>query len=626
MFKKIVSHLPFSPTLVSELGFYAKRLSKEEATRRLGLVLTAIALVVQSFVVFSPPESANAANPSDLVHGGVHTKAQLIAAWDNNTQGFRELLQHAGLSRSSVVNAREGEINTRTKGKDNGWLSWGRVSRGGSAYNETVMKVGEQTIYVRSLAALDSARNRSGGGSYYPSFLMTNSSGDTVAVIKGCANIAMKKRPTSDRNIKVCNLSDRKTITIRESEFNSSRHSKSLADCEDKPIQVCDLNSRTVITINERSFDSSKHSKNLDDCKPRPIQVCELANKKGITIDERDFDAKKHSKNLEDCKEKSVPVASCSSLTLKKLSRTEFELHSSANVANGAKINSYTYVVKDSKGKEVFRRTVNSTSTTNSTKLKLANDGTYSASVTVSTSLGNKTSTACQTQISVKPIERCPLNPELPINDPNCQPCPGDPTLWVKDENCVAKIIRQKAAKNLTTDAPAQNNPAKASERIEFNLTAKNEGKDEATFEFEDDLSDVLEYSSIYDRGGGTLNEETKVLSWGKVTLKPGEEQKRTYVIQMASSISTMSRGTSDPSSYDCKMVNVFGNTIEIEVDCPAPKVIENIVPELPKTGPGENMIAGGVVAAIVTFLYLRSRQLNKEVRLIRREVTAGTI
>ncbi len=58
MFRKLVSNLAFSPALVGQLGFYAKRLRKEEATRRAGLVFVALALVVQSFSVFSPPESA----------------------------------------------------------------------------------------------------------------------------------------------------------------------------------------------------------------------------------------------------------------------------------------------------------------------------------------------------------------------------------------------------------------------------------------------------------------------------------------------------------------------------------------------------------------------------------------
>ena len=52
MFRKLVSNIAFSPALVSQLGFYAKRLRKEETTRRIGLIFTVLALVVQSFEVF----------------------------------------------------------------------------------------------------------------------------------------------------------------------------------------------------------------------------------------------------------------------------------------------------------------------------------------------------------------------------------------------------------------------------------------------------------------------------------------------------------------------------------------------------------------------------------------------
>lgn len=42
-----------------------------------------------------------------------------------------------------------------------------------------------------------------------------------------------------------------------------------------KDIQVCDLATRQVITIKEDQFDESKHSKNLEDCKPKPQPVAE---------------------------------------------------------------------------------------------------------------------------------------------------------------------------------------------------------------------------------------------------------------------------------------------------------------------------------------------------------------
>ncbi|QWQ31550.1 hypothetical protein KOY49_00760 [Candidatus Minimicrobia vallesae] len=81
MFKKIISRLPYSPSMIHSLGFYAKRLRKEEATRKIGLILTALALiVVQSFTVFSPPESANAADSSDLIYGGISSGSALVGS------------------------------------------------------------------------------------------------------------------------------------------------------------------------------------------------------------------------------------------------------------------------------------------------------------------------------------------------------------------------------------------------------------------------------------------------------------------------------------------------------------------------------------------------------------------
>lgn len=593
MFKKIVSNLPFSPSLMNELGFYAKRLRQEEVTRKLGLILTAVALVIQSFVVFSPPESTNAASSSDLIYGGIYSKSQLMSAWDNNTQGYRELLQHIGVTRENLANTYEGEINTRTNGKDNGWLSWGRISRGGSQWNETAMNVGNQTIYVVSLAAFDTGSNRNGGGSYYPSFIGTNSKGEQFIISKACANIAMKTRPKTDKKIKVCNVSTREIITIKESEFKKSNHSKSLSDCDAKPIEVCDLAGQKMITIDERDFDSRKHSKNPADCQPKP-----------------------------------TPVATCSSLVVSKLSRTEVEFKASANTANGASIKSYTYIIKNQDGKEVLRKTVASVATSDSLKHTIEKDGAYTVEVVVGTSLGDKTAQACQGGFVIEPIARCPLNPALPINDPNCQSCPGDPTLWVKDDQCAAKIVRTKKARNLTTNQDATTDLARASDRIEYTITVKNESNDTAEYDnVTDNIKDVLEYASLYDRGGGALDEQTKDLSWGKISLAPGEQQERSYVVQVASIISPRSQGASDPTSYDCRMVNTFGTTLEVQIDCPAPKIIEQVVvAELPRTGPTANLLIGGSVLAIVAFLYFRSRQLNQEVRLVRREMTAGTL
>jgi hypothetical protein len=91
MFRKLVSNLAFSPALVGQIGFYAKRLRKEEATRRIGLIFTVLALVVQSFAVFSPPEAANASSPSNFIPGGVKTLNDYLKNYDQNTNNIKDL-------------------------------------------------------------------------------------------------------------------------------------------------------------------------------------------------------------------------------------------------------------------------------------------------------------------------------------------------------------------------------------------------------------------------------------------------------------------------------------------------------------------------------------------------------
>lgn len=564
MFKKLVSHLPFSPSLIGELGFYAKRLRKEEATRRIGLILTAFALVVQLFISFAPPESANAANANDILYGGVKNKSQILAAWDNNTQGFRDIMTYAGITRDNLAQGKEGrsvEIHSRNGGRDAGWRSWGRLPRFGAQRGEVAHRIGDMTVYSRPLSNSDTGRNVKGTGSWYPALMGTNSLGQPFAIIKGCGNLAMKEDPKpkpQPKNMTVCRLADKKyPVTIREDQFNTALHSK-----------------------------------NPEDCKPKP-----------------------------------KPLAQCTSLVVKPAnSRTAVEVTVDASVAGGAAVNGYTVIFTNNKGKEVARKSVKTTALSTTFTHNLTDAGTYTVEAIAETSLGAKKSDGCKTTVAIKEIERCPLNPALPINHPDCQPCLGDPTLWAKDARCTAQIIRRKSVKNLTSGKDATTEKAKASERIEYTITAKNEGKDEASVQMSDDLSDVLEYASLYDRGGATLDERTKTLVWPKITLKPGQQQTRTYVVQVSSKLSPLPQGASERSSGDCRMTNTFGTSTDVHVDCPPVKVVESVVTQLPKTGPGETMIIAGIVTGIVTFLYFRSRQLGKEVRLIRREMTAGTL
>ena len=192
----------------------------------------------------------------------------------------------------------------------------------------------------------------------------------------------------------------------------------------------------------------------------------------------------------------------------------------------------------------------------------------------------------------------------------------------------VEKIVQSKTAINVTQGSvSATTVTARASDQITYTITAENTGTATSVVKLVENLEDVLEYSSIVDDGGGTYSATTKTLTWPDITLAPGEKQSRTFLVKMLETIPATAQGASDPSSYNCIMTNVFGNDVTIDVDCAdTPKVIEQVVNELPTTGPTENMIFAGIVLSIATYFYARTRQVNKEVRLIRRHLNAGTI
>ena len=122
MFRKLVSNLAFSPALVGQLGFYAKRLRKEESVRRLGLIFTAFALVVQFFAVFQAPEPATAADATDMVYGGVWSKQALLSTYDSNVNNIRDLYDTVGISRSDIDQAGN---NLEYHRSNEGLYSWG---------------------------------------------------------------------------------------------------------------------------------------------------------------------------------------------------------------------------------------------------------------------------------------------------------------------------------------------------------------------------------------------------------------------------------------------------------------------------------------------------------------------
>lgn len=522
MFRKLVSNLAFSSALVGQLGFYAKRLRQEEATRRMGLIFVALALVVQSFAVFSPPESANAANADNVIYSGIRDKKDLLAIYDRNTDSagrtnIRQIYAQFGITRDDITKMQLGSYNT---GDFNGKIKSVGRSDWGVSYRYPVKVEGTNTtVYT---------------GGYI------NTQGKSW------------KMPA---------------------------------------------------LIGKRSVDGAWFAITLD-C-GNPVYVVPPPVKK--------------------------PAAACSALTITPLNRSTIRLTAKASKVDGATIAGYIYQIRTANGAAVRSQQVPTTSTSSSLEHTFASDGAYIADVSVTTSVGNKTGPNCVKSLTISPEPRCIVNPELVESDPECKPCVSDEKLWYKDKDCVATFVLSKTVRNLTQSLDdANNTTAKAGDQLQYTLRVKNTGKDVGMYTMSDTVADILEYATIVNLGDGTLSAQSvatpAVASWPAFPVKVGETVEKVIVVKINNSIPSMAMNMSNPQSYNCRVTNTFGNTLNVRIDCPPEKVVEQAITELPHTGAGENVLLSAIVVAIAVYFYARSRQMATEVRLIRRSVNAGTI
>ena len=441
MFKKIVSNLPFSPALIGQLGFYAKRLRKEEATRRLALVFVVLTLIVQSIAILQPTESANASSQNDMVNGGITSINDYLSTYDNNTKNVKDVMDYVGITREEIAKATYTEIKVGSR------LSWGFMphfsyDQGERQYNITSSDGQRSTIaYSRPLSLW--------GDYYVKGWHGYSQKIGWFGIMRACGNLVTDTVPTA----------------------------------------------------------------------PAPTPAPTLAP---------------------------APAPE-----------------------------------------------------------------------------PEPTPTPAPTP---EP-EKCAVNPALLASDENCKSCPGNETIWASDPSCKPNIVKSKLAINTSQGyVDASTVTAQSGDRISYTITVENTGLDADTLTMEDNLADVLEYSTLVDNGGGAFNETTKILSWPQITLKAGSKQTRTFTIKVLDIIPATAQGQSDQTSFDCLATNTFGNSTSFKIACPVEKTVEKVVTELPTTGPTGNIIFACIALVIAVYFFCRTRQLEKEVRIIRNNTNTGII
>ncbi len=180
--------------------------------------------------------------------------------------------------------------------------------------------------------------------------------------------------------------------------------------------------------------------------------------------------------------------------------------------------------------------------------------------------------------------------------------------VWGYDEVChtTEGVEKSKSAVFLNRNGsdgkplPADGkNVAKAGDVIQYTLNTKNLGsKKLAGYVITEDVKDILEYADVTDNGGGTLADG--VLTW-KADIEPNKTDVRKFTVKVKSPIPNYAPKTSSPGSYDWKMTNVYGNTVEVPVEKPITQTIINV---LPQTGALGFLMIPLVLATLLLLAY----------------------
>lgn len=585
MINRLLSNLPFNPSLIEDVSFYAKRLRQEESIRRTGIILVSLSMFVQIFAAMVPAEKSFAASSNDVIRGGVNTLPQLKEKCENSNKndainklnrGAADLYARFGLSCAKLVpescakhdNKRvcNVDFNFQEMGK-NGVKTVGREPVGGAScnlgpYGEHKVSFCERTAatWSGSAAAYDFGVRKDAYNSYYH-----------VWILKDCGNIAYVAVSSQDKL-------EADPIPNRGGEEQQQA----------RPEVAC-----SRLTADRTSGKKSvavrftaEYSANLPN----------LVN--GISFDFGDGNRYRH---------------------------------------NGTVID-YTYTNNSLATREYIASvTINST----------IGDFTGSQcriSITVLPELCENNPTIkpddpacgiCPYDNNLAPNDPrckppvCENDPTLTPDDPRCK-CPSDPSISAIDVNC-GTIGKLKKVENITQKLNNDQSIAtkvKAGDVLEYTLISTNTNyvvaKDSVLVE--DSIGDILDYMNLDEEflktQGGTFDKETKTVSWTNQTIPANGQISKAFRVVAKNPFPSTNQPNATAPDYDCKIENGYGNEIVLGIECPTLKTIES----LPNTGPGTTVGIAVVVTIISGYFFARSRLLAKELDIVKKEYATSTL
>lgn len=629
MFRKLLSNLPFNPSLIGKVTFYTKRLRKESAVRRMGVFFIVASLGIQIFAVLAPAQPSLASSANDI-HSGFTSQTDMVNTCRNNFE-FATILRHFGVSCDAVSQGYVGSVSSRDYGGQ--LFSLGRIAYGKTG--ETPVDIaGAGRYYMRYLWSWDGA-----SPSYYQALKGTRADGTPFMILFSCGNIVIVGPPPTQPAPKVISCSNLFMNVPQSSRVALNSKVKVWGQASGAnlpPGELVDMNYDFVTDKGQPlGTAQARGIPFVGGFATDPVQREFTASQPGhfffrvfIKYDGGAKDGIASFACLKDVYVDTPPPQpekqiACTTLISSFSDGQRIVTGTSVNVRGQASgrnlapveyadmyydyINETGQVQGSQKALGVPFKDGSAQDTT-PRSFKLEKPGTYTFRLLVKYDSSSKTASGSQTGNCLKKV----------VVQPPCEES--------KKNDVTECIILNKRASNLTQNIPDANNTlAHAGDIILYTLSATNTSKTTTLkgFVFSEDLNDVLEYADITDLHGGIMGDHN-VIHWAPVDIKPGQKVEKQITVRVKNPIPQTPVSGSNPASFDMLMTNVYGDTVNIKLPPSTSKRTEMTTTTLPNTGPGETIALGFAVVLVAGYFFARNRLMVKELGLVRSDYSVS--
>ncbi len=660
MFRKLVSNLPFYPTLIPQVVLYLQQLKNERKLRNFGIVLIIMVFGLQFFLYAYPSQNSLNSHVGDIVYGA-STKEDILNAYSQNRDqagrtDIKAIFDYYGIGQSQIETTDNVYIDNSSENK---YISTSRVTSqfpdnflyipgalSGGIYEhpfETWSKEESPRDYP-ALTGISSFGFRywillNGGGNIIYEvgakkanleILKTRDSGGLQVSPGQEITYSIYFRNSGAINAESVVISDLLPKSLSYEDYTSSidlvltnngqniswqiDNENSTLPPSDKwysiklkvKVGTFDENSSTI--CNSASLSSagtpivSTPIQNKDTCSKNINPTCPGT---GLPIPNGELNEcviTCPDGSLSDfSKNCTTPQLVCSGLNntfSQAWNKREYEIKTVSQPK--ATIKNINYYIND---KKIDIGPFVKSSTVQNFNYTFPSPGTYKVKAEIiADNSGVQQSKNCEiTEI----IEKLPLTSTVLTTD--------------KEVSNVTKGISN-----------ADNTKASPGDVLNYKIKISNNGNETVTTElngeYADNIADIMEYADLTDKGTANYSKLTKTLSWEKESIKPGETIEKTFSVTVLKKLPITPASSPNPLSNDFRISNEYGRAVVVDLDKPISKIVEDFTTKLPLYSSRYILLFSFIVTTTAIYFNLRSRLLSKELKIIKDEFTSGSL